>query len=326
MQNDAMERASTLKRQISLLQPWIQKEIDNAENDPDNFAQNFVAKANQAQLLSLREELKKLLVGREKETIDVRLTGDNVGYGTAPAQSVGHFLSGLQGVIERIGQKMIHGPKNGGKVPTEIKYLTQLRLENISTGSFRMSLSGNLPDSGMFSTDPEIHNDNLLTKSIVAFFDALQSNEPIDEISALGAATVTSFKEFFSSIIEENIEIETSWVGLEGEIRNWKGHRHCIAELSSQLDQLDDPVAENIAMRGRFSLLDVDKNRFSFHTEGDDVIRGMFTEDAKTVMRSINVDIFEEKDYLALFVKEVVKNKITLRERTIWTLIDVRSA
>jgi hypothetical protein len=323
MINDSMERSSTLKHRIDLLGPRIANELEEASFDPSNFALNFVANANLAQLQTLEQELKESLIGRSKELMEFRLVGPKIGYGNAPVQSLGMFLTDLQDVFDRIGQALVSGPKERGKVPSEIKLTNQLCIDAIGAGSFRMTISGQMPDSGMFDKEPNVHNDNLLTKSILTFFNVLEVEEPTDEISSLGIAASNSFKNLFSSAVEAEIDVETSWVDLNGSIRRWLGTKEKMAQISYQLAQLEEPEVFPVEYLGHFIELHLERNKFEFRTTDDDILRGMFTEKAKKSFKKIDFDFFEQHNYKATFDKEVIRNRVTRREKVIWTLTDV---
>ena len=98
-----------------------------------------------------------------------------------------------------------------------------------------------------------------------------------------------------------------------------------MAQISTQLDQIEESEGEPVTLDGRFSLLDVERNRFIIRTAVDEIIKGIFTEKAKTDMQSMKVDLFEEKAYRFGLQKETMKNKATHKEKIVWTLMDVES-
>lgn|GEM_PF-1880224 len=255
----------------------IQKEL--CDKDPSSFAYSLAMGSLKARQEELNQRMQFLLSQRNEEVIKTRLSGRRVGKGTIPIAVLGDYLNGFQKIVTNIGQSVHSGAKLRGKIPLGIANATELKMtEKVEAASFGITLVG--------KTDPLLMVGSLLASSIECFFDLLNADN-IDLVVPLagkiGSRALNSYKDWVSQLLPHDTIIETTWIDLEGDVREWQANTDKLTEISLILDQIteSEPYFEDEVL-GFLLGASLIRDRFEFVRQDDDEkITGNLAHEAK---------------------------------------------
>lgn len=323
---ESYTRLLDLRSQVDKLEVFLPVVIHEYERSSD-FAHIFAAEMNKIALQKRRDELHSLLASNHKEVFEIVLTGEGIGIGTASATSIGSFLEGLQDLFTRVTQSIVHGARDCGPVPFTIKEASNLQIEAVAPGSFKILFSGNIPDSGMFEGDNEVLSDNAFSKTTQLFFDVLEETDQdviLENIIPLGNCVASSFKAFANIMANNKMNIASTWNSVSGSRRYWQKDYSFMNNLVLALDQVEAPESVPESYTGSFVEVHSEKNKVEFRITDSETIKGIFSDDLKSKLREMNVNPLNPQKYQASFIKETYKYTKSNREKTVWILTDVR--
>lgn len=299
--NEKMSDILDLKYHIDKAKSIVEEEQEIAEQYPDNFALQFAAMVNQSTLNHKIEELENLQKESLCELYEYRLTGDNIGYGSAPVELVGDFLSSLQKVINRIAQNIEeHVP-----TPNIPKYITDkvaLNIQAFAPGSFKVICNAKLPDQGLFNDMDEVLNDTLLVKSNMKMFEIISTidnqEQLIEIMENYHPYTISAIADFFKTTGKAGVNIDAVWNGV-----THKDAKHLdkdslfrAYELLNKFDK--EPRVYNDIFTGSIVSMDMRKKCFGFVNSDNKRFNVYFSEVACPELRKHDVNpLYEDKKY-----------------------------
>jgi len=95
-----------------------------------------------------------------------------------------------------------------------------------------------------------------------------------------------------------------------------KSFSHIVEQVSHE--------TENNIFKGQITSINAKTNKFTFKTDGDENISGVFSEETKDSLRELHISPFDETEYNASFIKEIIKLNATNRPKIHWILSSVK--
>lgn len=290
-----------LKYHIDKAKSIVEDEQKIATACPDNFALQFAAMVNQSTLNRKVEKLKNIQQESLCELYEYRLTGDSIGYGSAPMELVGDFLSSLQRVINRIAQNIEeHIPTPN--IPKHIADGVTLNIQAFSPGSFKIICNAKIPDQGLFNNMEEVINDTLLVKSNKQMFEiisAIDNQERLVEIMEnYHPYTISAIADFFKTTGKAGVNVDAVWSGI-----TYRTEKHLdkdsLLKAYELLDKFDkEPKVYNDSLIGSIVSMDIQKKCFGFVGSDNRRFKAHFSEDACSELRQKDVNpLYEDKKY-----------------------------
>ena len=303
--NEKMNDIFDLKYHIDKAKSIVEEEQKIVKENPENFALQFAAMVNQTTLSHKVQKLDDLKREAMAEIYEYRLTGDSIGYGTAPMEIVGEFLSSWQKVINRIAQNIEE------KIPTANipKYITDkvaLNVQAFAPGSFKIICNATLPDQGLFNNMDDVINDTLLVKANKKMFEVIDSvdNEEnlIEVMEDLHPYTISAITELFKTTGKAGVNVDAVWNGV-----TYRAEKHLdkdsLFRAYELLDKFDkEPKIYTDSFTGSVVSMDMRKKCFGFLDSDNKKINAYFTENSCAELREKNVNpLYEDKIYTIEF-------------------------
>lgn len=312
--NILKELRQTRKDLIALEETLIiQKQL--CDEEPSSFAYSLAYRSLRARQDELNRCLQYLLSQRDEEVFKTRISGNGVGKGIIPIATLGDCLIGLQKVITNTAQSLQNGDKKRGKIPMEIIRATELSMtQQIEAASFGITLVG--------KTGPSLMSGSLLATSIECFFDLVNAGDKIENVIPLagkiGNRSLNRYKEWISQLLSHKVNIETTWIDLEGETRHWAASPYELSAISVALEEIikTEPVFKEI--QGFLLGASLIRDRFEFISldEGDK-ITGNIAHKAKPAAK----ECFGQLCNAYFQIETIVLS--TGDQKYIWTLLDI---
>lgn len=306
--NKDFDEIFDIKYHIDKFEPLVNDDKKLSDENPENFALKFAALVNGSTLNKKKNRLKELLQEEHCDIFEYRLTGEKIGYGAAPAELIGDFLSTLQKTVYRLGQDIAENfPKS--HIPKYIVDETTLSIQAFNPGSFRIICSGTKPDFGIFNQDPCVE-DNLLTKSSEKLFSILENvkndDELLIELEDLNPYTISAITELLKVSASAEIDIEAKWKTHSNEVQRYL-ERNSIMEAYKLLSTFDpEPEERTDEFIGSVVSMNSEKNYFEFKTLDNKKFKIHFDESSYKELRENKVDpLYIDKQYRVEVIKIV---------------------
>lgn len=309
---DNDERIEELRYQIDKLSPMIEKELSNI-NDNSTFAEKFAAKVNKITLSNRQRELEKLLSAQQENELELHITGEDIGYGTAPADIIADMITKFQNLLRAIS--------TSGKVTDSIKHATQLRLVAFETSSFKIRLAGPTTEDTLFKDDKTINNDRLFYKSVKNLFSLLSSpdsTQTLDKVKSKGVKFMRAYYDYAHAANNHNINIDTTWYTQKGAVtkRISSAQFKYISKILSETNI----VTKTETHLGKFIAIDTAKKTFTFQSALDHIIvKGKYNDYETEKLREYKISPFDNQYY----VITVTNCTDLLKKKSTYSLLDL---
>lgn len=303
---DLMNEFLNLKNQIDDTSTVVTEQERLAKEYPECFGLELCALFNRNTLEHKIEKCKTIHEQLMEEVFEYRLVGDGIDYGSAPLELIGSFLTNLQKTFYRLAQEI--SDSVSPQISATVASQTRLRINAFASGSFKIVCNGIKPDSGVFSSDPEIADDNLLTKSAEKLFTIFSDISEEDlfkqEVDDLSPFTVAALKDLLGVVSKNGVSLEASWLRkdktVKSDLRN-----EVVSSRFNYLGKIEiEPKKDEICLKGNLLELNRDKNTFLFKTKNEGKIKVAFEEDAVDQMKEHG---FNPLDYKTEYIINLVK-------------------
>lgn len=317
--NEILEMRSHIDR----LTPFIEEQSKKITDD-SSFAERFAFVMNQSALASKKAHLKELAKNNIKEFIEVHLTGENVGVGTAPLESVTGFLGNFQNFFYRTAQSIQYGNSSSNAVPKGIKISTELQIEALRAGSMKILLSGKSPEISLFDCEEYENYDSLFADTVSKVFDVLSqptADRAIEKIACLGVHSFKAYKDLVSSIVDNRLNVDGLWYPICGETRKYECQTEVLRGFIPVLEKVRHET-DFVTLVGTFTAINSETKRFRYKTESGKSISGTFSEKTKSKLKKMRVSPLDDISYEAEFTKNSVIVDATGQVKKSWALLN----
>ena len=323
MYNDSKEILE-LRSHIDRLTPFIEEQSKNITDD-SSFAERFAFAMNQSVLMSKKAHLKELSKNETKEFIEVHLTGENVGVGTAPLKSVMGFLGNFQNFFYRTAQSIQYRSASTKNIPEGIKILAGLQIEALRAGSMKILLSGKSPEISLFDCEEYGIYDSLFADTVSKIFDILSqptADKAIEKIVGLGIYSFKAYKDLVKSIVDNRLNVGGLWCPICGETRKYECQTEVLRGFIPVLEKVRHET-ECVTFVGTFTAINSESKKFKYKTDFGTSISGTFSEKTKSELKKLHVSPLDDISYEANFTKDNIIVDATEQIKESWTLLNV---
>ena len=303
--NEKMNDIFDLKYHIDKAKSIVEEEQKIAKENLENFALQFAAMVNKTTLNHKVQKLDDLKREAMAEIYEYRLTGDSIGYGTAPMELVGEFLSSWQKAINRIAQN-IEEKIPSSNIPKYITDKVALNVQAFVPGSFKIICNATLPDQGLFNNMDDVINDTLLVKANKKMFEVIDSvdnkEKLIDVMEDFHPYTISAIAELFKNTGKAGVNIDAVWNGVTYKVEKYldKDSLSKAYELLNKFDK--EPKVYTDSFMGKIVSMDMSKKYFGFLDSDNKRINAYFTESSCIELREKNVNpLYEDRIYTVEF-------------------------
>ena len=109
-------------------------EISNLSSCTDENMRAIMTLQLETRLSSLLQQKEAMELATSKDTVTLRIYGDNVQRGKISSRVLLGALSGFQAMLDSVANAMLHSPTARGKIPEHVRDITAFedRLSNLS--------------------------------------------------------------------------------------------------------------------------------------------------------------------------------------------------
>ena len=321
---DDVNEILELRSHIDRVTPFIEEQSKKITND-NSFAERFAFAMNKSALASKKAHLEELSKYNIKEFIEVHLTGENVGVGTAPLESVTGFLSNFQNFFYRTAQSIQYGISSSNAVPKGIKISAELQFEDLRAGSIKVLLSGKSSEVSLFDCEEYGIYDSLFAETVSKVFDVLSqptADRAIKKIAGLGVHSFKAYKDLVSAIVDNRLNVDGLWYPICGKTRKYECQTDVLKGFIPVLEKVRHET-DFVTFIGTFTAINSESKRFRYKMESGKSISGTFSEKTKATLRKLRVSPLDEIAYETEFRKDSVIVDATEQVKESWTLLKV---
>lgn len=277
------KKISETKEQIAAFQ---------TDSDEQSTLSQFMLSELVRRLEALEKEKEEMLQAQSKETVSLRIYGEQIEQGKISNRILVSVLDGFQSMIDGIAQTIEGAEGTRGKFTDKAKMLTDFQVAGTFPGSFGIVLEKNYEQMEVASGASNT------TKVLDEFFCLLEnssnSEKLIEHISPFGQRTVNHYKNWLKSLNDYSVSVEVDWKDENAQSRkmdiNWVNMKDTIFTLES----IESIETENIEFYNAvITGVNIRNNTFELRTENGDLIKGK----SKTeVLISLSGDLGKEVD------------------------------
>lgn len=255
----------------------INKKIEQTRTEIENLASCTDDNLRAIMTLQLETRLEALLQEKEamqtaKDTITLRIYGDNVQRGKISNRVLVSALGGFQSMLDSVANAMIHSPTSRGKIPEKIKDITAFEIVGTFAGSFGIVLEKQAVQSGFASGDEELNN--VLSEMFSVLETVDNSEQLLSVITPFGKRTVTHYREWIDSLRACDVNLELNWKNDSASSRKMDLIKDNAPNIISTLDTIAKIVNEDIVINGVLNGVNIRNRSFEMSVEGYGLVKG----------------------------------------------------
>lgn len=264
----SISEVMTIKKKIQ----ETEKEIESLSLFKENPFIGIQLEELQRRKSDLLLEKKRIEDACSKESLSLRVYGENIEEGRISNRILINVLSGFQEMLDDIANVDIGEKTERGKVQKKIRDICDLEICGMFAGSFGIKLEKKYEQV-------ELTTDNLITNNILSdFFDIVEnsSNEEklIEIISPFGARTVRKYEKWLKEMQNESVNLELRWLDETSSYRKFDIESANIQGIVSALKSIRDVKTEKVVTIGKITGINVRKNSFEMQLNNKELIKG----------------------------------------------------
>lgn len=265
---DAESRLRGLTRRLSDLDTALRDQQELLRERPDSFSFNLACESLLNMQTNLQSELIQLVQYRALEKITVALCSDTEH--TVAIGFLGTLLIRLQKLFTSIGQSIRTGPTLRGRIPAEIRQLTELRVVAFYPSSFGVTL--------VSPARYDLMGQSLSAASLNTMFQLLSSTDNDHTLmrfsGELGRRAASHLRHVISTLNEQNSEIKIDWADYTGTQYTWEAGSDKVAAIIERLRNITERRSEEKHVTGRLVGASLLRNRFELLLNDKEFIEG----------------------------------------------------
>lgn len=256
--------------------PDIEKQINEATEllntykskleGPEGFAYEMNVISMEYQISQLQSELSLEYAKREKELLQLRLTGELVKNGQIPLILLSQVAGKLSDAIHAVSAYIKNGTNvNGRQFPVTVIRDLDLRLVGIGEGSTKIFISG--------KHSPDLFGKSLINESFDGIFDLIRQNDPeliYEAVDVVGIKGAEHIKNFLKELNRADVELELNWTTPKRRARSWRGNKIKIRKLVGRLERIEHHKKSleiygeltGVSRKGKFEILSEDGDEY----------------------------------------------------------------
>lgn len=266
----AMEAINSINRKIKDTEKEINDLHQELRNGSSELTQFMISELKR-RLESLLEQKKRILAAQAKETISLRMYGENVEYGKISNRILVSVLGGFQALIDSIATASDGAKGMRGKFKTSAQVTTDFKVTSVYPGSFGVVLEKDCQQM-------ELAQNSTKTGNVIRdLFDILEnstdSEKLVNYISPYGKRTINHYREWLKSIKTDGINLEMNWIDDSAEVRKLDINHTKVQDVIYTLDSIEDVVNEEVEVKGVLTGINIRQNTFELKSE-EGIIKG----------------------------------------------------
>lgn len=283
-------------------------EIQSLSSCTDASMQAIMTIQLENRLQMLLQQKEEMISSTAKDTVTLRIYGDNVQTGRISSRVLLSALNGFQSMLDSVANAMLHSPTSRGKIPERIKDATSFEIVDTFAGSFGIVLEKQ-NENPSISTD-----DNEINKILSEMFSVLETVDDSEQLLSLiapfGKRTVMHYRQWLDDLQENGVNLELNWKNDSAASRRMHLIKEKAPSIISTLDTIDTMDHKDINICGMLNGINIRNRTFEMSTDEYGLVKG--TAMPETLMSilekigtSINANIIKSTSYTKAGVEKV---------------------
>lgn len=238
-------------------------------------------------LLKSKQEMERTLA---KETVTLRIYGEDVKPGKINSRVLLSALGGFQSMLDSVANAMYHSPTSRGKIPGRIRDITSFEIVDTFAGSFGLVLER---QNVQITSSAE---DSLISGVLSQMFSVLETVDDADQlltaITPFGKRTVTHYRSWLDDLQQNNVNLQVGWTDEAASSRQMHLIKEKAPSIISTLDTISKIDNEDVLLYGSLNGVNIRNRSFEMSVVGYGIIRGHATpETLMSILDKIGTDI-----------------------------------
>lgn len=264
----SMISVSVLKKRIKETEKQIE---EFKEFLPSSIAEFQISELSR-RLCSLTDELNEMEESQARETITLRMYGENIETGKISNRILVSVLGGFQTLADDIANTLIGNNALRGQLNTYIKEITDFEVCGTFAGSFGVKLEKDYQQLEI--TNTSLKTNDILQELFSIFENSSSGEKLIERISPYGSRTVNCYREWIKQLKDEGVNLDINWTNEVAEQRKVKIKYSFAKDIMSALDSINEIKNEDMVFNATITGINIRKNTFELKTEENNIIKG----------------------------------------------------
>lgn len=248
------------------------KAIIEATQCDDKDLQAMMTSELKVRLDSLEKEKEAMKEVDEKETVSLRIYGEKIEPGRVSSRILLSALNGFQSMVDSIANATFHSPTSRGKIPERVKSITDFAVVGVFAGSFGITLERPVSQCGLTAETDEL--DRILHE----LFSVLETTDNgemlLKAIAPYGKRTVSHYRQWISSLQENDVDLEVGWTDTAANIRRMHIRKEKATSIISTLNTIDKIDHADVIMTGILNGINIRNHTFEMSVDDIGLIKG----------------------------------------------------
>ncbi len=259
---------STIEKKITETNKRIEESI-TIEND---VLRGLTINELNHRLQELEAERLKILNAQTKETIKLRLFGEEVETGRISVRVLSTMLEDFQKLADSIANAVVHRPTSAGRIPEYVKQLTDFQMIDTFAGSFGVVLEKDYEQVEIRSDYSQINQ--ILNEMFLIMENSSDSNELLSQISPYGKRTISNYRDWLQNIKNSNVNLDIDWIDDSAKTRRMQIMASKIDSILYTLGSIESIEDEETVLTGILTGLNVRNLSFEMNSDSMGLVKG----------------------------------------------------
>ena len=265
-------------------------ELQNLSNCEDETMRLLMTSQLESRLEFLLKSKKEMELALAKETVTLRIYGEDVKPGKINSRVLLSALGGFQSMLDSVANAMYHSPTSRGKIPGRIRDITSFEIVDTFAGSFGLVLER---QDVQITSSAE---DSLISGVLSQLFSVLETVDDADQlltaITPFGKRTVTHYRSWLDDLQQNNVNLQVGWTDEAASSRQMHLIKEKAPSIISTLDTISKIDNEDVLLYGSLNGVNIRNRSFEMSVVGYGIIRGHATpETLMSILDKIGTDI-----------------------------------
>lgn len=247
-------------------------EISNLSSCTDENMRAIMTLQLETRLSSLLQQKEAMELATSKDTVTLRIYGDNVQRGKISSRVLLGALSGFQAMLDSVANAMLHSPTARGKIPEHVRDITAFEVVGTFAGSFGIVLEKPIQQQGMTSDDAELNG--ILSQMFSVLETVDDSERLLSAITPFGKRTVTHYRQWLDSLRDSGVNLELDWKNNSASSRRMHLIKENAPSIISTLDTIDKIDNESVVLTGVLNGVNIRNHTFEMSVDGYGLVKG----------------------------------------------------
>ena len=265
-------------------------ELKNLSACEDETMRLFMTSQLESRLEFLLKSKQEMELTLAKETVTLRIYGEDVKPGKINSRVLLSALGGFQSMLDSVANAMYHSPTSRGKIPGRIRDITSFEIVDTFAGSFGLVLER---QNVQITSSAE---DSLISGVLSQMFSVLETVDDADQlltaITPFGKRTVTHYRSWLDDLQQNNVNLQVGWTDEAASSRQMHLIKEKAPSIISTLDTISKIDNEDVLLYGTLNGVNIRNSSFEMSVVGYGIIRGHATpETLMSILDKIGTDI-----------------------------------